>query len=182
MKLIVHLDAEKSIELKTRKFSAIVGRNPQSDLVIPHESISRQHCKIEYKSGVLYITDIGSTNGTFVNGKKIATEERVRLDDNQQIKIGRLECEVSKGIAQEAEMAAPDSAASARGQHTKTTVYSRHELSAELATAKSKRPRNPVTDEIQNQEIEVVESKRTYIILLMLVVSLLLYLMAPIYL
>jgi len=63
-----------------------IGRNPQNDTVINHPSVSNFHARIERKNGSLIITDLKSTNGTFVNGKQI-TSERV-LRPNDTIRIG----------------------------------------------------------------------------------------------
>ena len=49
----------------------IVGRSPQADIVLPTESASWEHCRIERTEEGIKISDAGSTNGTFVNGIKI---------------------------------------------------------------------------------------------------------------
>ncbi len=50
----------------------VVGRQQQCDLCIPLMVISRKHCEINADGGVLRVRDLGSRNGTLVNGKKIA--------------------------------------------------------------------------------------------------------------
>ena len=55
----------------------IVGRSPQADIVLPTESASWEHCRIERTEEGVKITDAGSTNGTFVNGYK-STRRRHR--------------------------------------------------------------------------------------------------------
>lgn len=50
----------------------LVGRQPNlCDLVIPRGSISKLHCVIVRTDGLLFIRDLGSTNGTRVNGQKV---------------------------------------------------------------------------------------------------------------
>jgi hypothetical protein len=61
-----------------------IGRAQGSDINMPHEAISRRHALIEWKDGGFWIQDVGSTNGTFVNGKEIVKE---RLTDNDLIEI-----------------------------------------------------------------------------------------------
>ena len=50
----------------------IVGRSTKlCDLVIDHTSISKQHCVLVKTDGLLYLRDLGSTNGTRVNGQRV---------------------------------------------------------------------------------------------------------------
>lgn len=50
----------------------VVGRQQECDLCIPLMVVSRKHCEINQDGGVLRVRDLGSRNGTLVNGKKIA--------------------------------------------------------------------------------------------------------------
>ena len=50
----------------------VVGRQQQCDLCIPLMVVSRKHCEINHDGGVLRVRDLGSRNGTLVNGKKVA--------------------------------------------------------------------------------------------------------------
>lgn len=63
-----------------------VGRSPRSDLCIDQESISRHHARISFDGQRHVIEDLGSTNGTFVNERKL---ERTVLNDGDQVKVGR---------------------------------------------------------------------------------------------
>jgi len=63
----------------------VIGRRPNCDLWVPLASISRRHCQLSYSDGVLKIRDLGSRNGTFLNGKPVA-EAVVKAGDS--IKIG----------------------------------------------------------------------------------------------
>lgn len=64
-----------------------VGRSEGCDLRIPLGEISRKHCSIVKSDDALLIQDIGSSNGTFVNGKRIR-EAALRAGD--QVRIGSL--------------------------------------------------------------------------------------------
>lgn len=63
----------------------IVGRSSDLDMVLVEDMVSRKHAKISTKAGQVVITDMGSTNGTFVNGEKI---RKTRLKEGDRILIG----------------------------------------------------------------------------------------------
>jgi pSer/pThr/pTyr-binding forkhead associated (FHA) protein len=59
------------------KESLVVGRRPSCDICLDFEKISGKHCELRFFHGLWHIRDIGSTNGTTVNGMKYATEQSV---------------------------------------------------------------------------------------------------------
>ncbi|HJZ83784.1 MAG TPA: DUF4388 domain-containing protein [Polyangia bacterium] len=63
----------------------IIGRSSDLDMVLVEDMVSRKHAKISTQAGQITIQDLGSTNGTFVNGEKI---KRVRLKEGDRILIG----------------------------------------------------------------------------------------------
>ena len=63
-----------------------VGREADNDMFISNQSISRKHFKISYRAGNFYIEDLGSTNGTILNGQMIVQSEK--LNNNDIIQIG----------------------------------------------------------------------------------------------
>ena len=63
----------------------IIGRSSDLDIVLVEDMVSRKHAKIYTHNGQVIIQDLGSTNGTFVNGEKI---KRVRLREGDRILIG----------------------------------------------------------------------------------------------
>ena len=58
----------------------IVGRRQDCDLCVPLMVISRRHCALNMDDGNLSIRDLGSSNGTFVNGKRIDEADLVAGD------------------------------------------------------------------------------------------------------
>jgi two-component system, cell cycle response regulator len=63
----------------------VIGRTAPSTVRVPEEGISRQHAELTRRNGEVIIRDLGSTNGTFVNGEQIT--EHV-LADGDKIQIG----------------------------------------------------------------------------------------------
>ena len=63
----------------------VVGRSSDLDMVLVEDMVSRKHAKISAGEGQILIQDLGSTNGTFVNGEKI---KKARLKEGDRILIG----------------------------------------------------------------------------------------------
>ena len=64
----------------------VVGREPACEIPIDNLGISRQHCALLTKGDTFLVQDLGSANGTFVNGKKIVEHY---LNDGDEIFIGK---------------------------------------------------------------------------------------------
>ena len=66
----------------------VVGRSPDCDITFSYERLSRRHAQFHESDGVLWITDLESVNGTFVNGKRLTAVER--LKDGDKISFEKL--------------------------------------------------------------------------------------------
>ncbi len=64
-----------------REFPFTVGRLPECALCIPAPNVSKQHAEIVLETGRLYVRDLGSTNGTFVNRRQVAGREPLHDGD-----------------------------------------------------------------------------------------------------
>ncbi len=54
-----------------------VGRAEYNDIVVPDPSVSSAHAKIQLREGIWILVDLGSTNGTFVDGERVSEEAPV---------------------------------------------------------------------------------------------------------
>jgi Domain of unknown function (DUF4388)/FHA domain len=63
----------------------VIGRSSELDMVLIEDMVSRKHAKITLAPGQITIADLGSTNGTFVNGEKV---KKARLKEGDRILIG----------------------------------------------------------------------------------------------
>jgi hypothetical protein len=72
----------------------LIGRDPQNDVVLDDRRVSRKHAEIRLRLGRYTLYDLQSTNGTYVNGRRVA--EKV-LDDGDKISVGGLEIAFRSG-------------------------------------------------------------------------------------
>src|SRR2546421_6402937 len=89
---LVPLDGGPSIEIV--KDLTLVGRKEDCDLRLDHKSVSKMHCVIVKTDGLLLLRDLGSTNGTRVNGTRI---RRAALLPNDQLAIANYKFRVHLG-------------------------------------------------------------------------------------
>jgi len=68
------------------KDAVVVGRNPGCDIPIACPSVSGRHCELQFREGSWWVRDLGSKNGTAVNGVK---RENQRVEPNNLLSLGR---------------------------------------------------------------------------------------------
>jgi pSer/pThr/pTyr-binding forkhead associated (FHA) protein len=71
-----------------------VGRAPRADFVLDAALVSRVHCRLEASGEALEVIDLSSTNGTFVNDRRVT---RSPLAGGDRLRVGRVELTVELG-------------------------------------------------------------------------------------
>jgi type II secretory pathway predicted ATPase ExeA len=84
-KVVLDLDGEGLGEVDIDEDRVMIGRDADNDIPLKAEYVSRHHAQITVEQGACWVTDLNSTNGTFVNGKRI--KKRI-LRDGDAIQIG----------------------------------------------------------------------------------------------
>lgn len=86
-KLVVVGGDAKAAEVNL-KLPTVIGRGKESGLTVPHALVSRRHTEIFERDGKLFVKDLGSLNGTFVNNLRIKDEQP--LEPNQLLTLGNV--------------------------------------------------------------------------------------------
>lgn len=74
-----------------------IGRAPRADFIVDAALVSRIHCRLAAGAGEIEAVDLESTNGTYVNGERVA---RGTLKHGDTLRIGAVELVVTKGSTQ----------------------------------------------------------------------------------
>jgi pSer/pThr/pTyr-binding forkhead associated (FHA) protein len=78
---------ERTREISIVKEEFLIGRGADCDLRVNDEDISRHHCLIRVRGQEATLSDLGSSNGTFVNGKRVLIQ--VKLGSGDEIGLGK---------------------------------------------------------------------------------------------
>ena len=89
---LIPLDGGPPIEIV--KDLVLIGRKEECDLRLEHKSVSKMHCVLVKTDGLLLLRDLGSTNGTRVNGTRV---RRAALLPNDQVAIANYKFRVYLG-------------------------------------------------------------------------------------
>ena len=87
-------EPETTFRLRTGAVKT-VGRAPRADFILDAALVSRVHCRITASDDSLEVVDLWSTNGTFVNGKRV---HKGHVTDGDTLRLGRVELTVKKHV------------------------------------------------------------------------------------
>jgi pSer/pThr/pTyr-binding forkhead associated (FHA) protein len=83
---LIPLDGPQGGQLLELRARAIVGTASDCDVIVKDSSISGRHAEFSAQGGIFRVSDLGSTNGTFVNDKRVQNAELV---DGDTLRLGR---------------------------------------------------------------------------------------------
>ena len=86
--LLVRSGALRGRRLQVRAASVTIGRADSCDIVLPESSVSTLHARLQRREGVWMISDLGSTNGTLVDGERVHDE--TPLSPGATVKLGEV--------------------------------------------------------------------------------------------
>jgi len=87
-KLIVNVPRAPAAEIEVKPGANRFGRSLDTDVQISHPSVSSVHCEIVDTGGALVVKDLGSTNGTFLDGQPV---QEAPLKPGQSLRLGEVE-------------------------------------------------------------------------------------------
>lgn len=101
-------DTTNSIEHELSEGKTVIGRGADCDIRLISSSVSRKHAQLELTGGALMFFDLGSSNGSFVNGQPVT--EAVALQNGDQLSMGEIHFAVSSATAAAADANLDDDA------------------------------------------------------------------------
>lgn len=107
-----------------------VGRGEHNDIVVVEESVSDSHAKIQKRDGAWYVTDMGSTNGTYVAGRR--AEGEMELAPGADVRFGGVKLRFQPGTERADE-----------GKGTRVIAGAQLEAAKRAATAPPSAPKRP---------------------------------------
>ena len=81
---VIHL-GEKGRVIELEEGEVLIGRGPECKIQLPDSNVSRKHARVVFRNEEYHVEDLGSTNGTYVNGIKVL---KCVLRRHDQIDIG----------------------------------------------------------------------------------------------
>ena len=105
----------------------LIGRSLQARLPVDDSCVSRRHCRLLLRRGELWLEDLASANGTYLNGQRV---ERARVSDGDVVELGAIRLELSLG---EAAPGAPQAKAGVAPEGTPTLEFGSTDVVGRLA-------------------------------------------------
>ncbi|HEY9085091.1 MAG TPA: FHA domain-containing protein [Candidatus Tyrphobacter sp.] len=84
---VVDRNGERAVEVLT---PAIIGRGADADVVVDDPDAGRHHARLEAENEIVYVSDLDSTNGTYLNGRRLREAIEIRPGDRIDVGTARL--------------------------------------------------------------------------------------------
>jgi predicted component of type VI protein secretion system len=88
MHIALKLLTGEVIEKTVDESVVTIGRSPQCTIHVPHDAMSRNHCQIEIINGEVFVTDLKSTNGVYIDNEKIEPNQKVPYQTYLNLSFG----------------------------------------------------------------------------------------------
>lgn len=152
-KLVVQRGARQRREIVLRPDrTTLIGRRRTCHICIPAPDVSREHCALVFENGKLIVRDLGSSNGTWVNGRQVKEAE---LHNGDTLTIGPVLFVVQMAAAGPGDTARPgEQAALAADAAEAPLAFDLPSDSAEPPTGAV-----PVTSSEEEADFEIVEAE-----------------------
>ena len=95
-RMIVSIDGVVIKEVQLTKDRTTLGRRPYNDIVIDNLAVSGEHAVLQMSGNEVYLEDLNSTNGTYINGKAV---KKQLLQNNDTVEIGKYKIKFINEVA-----------------------------------------------------------------------------------
>jgi diguanylate cyclase (GGDEF)-like protein len=85
--LVVIFGPDLGRKIPLEEAELIIGRELGCDVLVPLDGISREHCRISLHDDAVWLRDLGSTNGTWLNGRELEPRKEVQLISGDRIEL-----------------------------------------------------------------------------------------------
>ena len=96
--LRLNLEGGPSLKLTSGQLTAgaTIGRASSNSIALDHDTLSRTHARLDLRGRILQITDLGSTNGTSVDGKRLTANSPVQITTASDVRLGGVRLHLAK--------------------------------------------------------------------------------------
>lgn len=95
-------------EIAVAEEDFLIGRAPDCNLRLAAAAVSRHHCLLRVTDDEVTLVDLGSSNGTYLNGQRVRSQAALRTGDEIQIEDARFLVDLGDGGADEGRVAGAD--------------------------------------------------------------------------
>jgi len=95
-KIYIMNGPDKGRSFEVDEDAVFIGRAPDNEIPIKDKSVSRKHLKIIKRAERYYVTDLGSKNGTFIDGKRVTSGKEYEVREGIPIAVGKTFLSVGK--------------------------------------------------------------------------------------